>query len=94
RSRSYQVEMYEESIKDNIIAVMGTGSGKTHVYVQMRLLVGSDGVEHWSDQETWDIVLRNFRIVVSTHAVLADALSHGFVTMERLALLIFDEGMT
>jgi ERCC4-related helicase len=62
--------------------------------VQTRLLVGSDGVEHWSDQETWDIVLQNFKIVVSTHAVLADALSHGFVTMERLALLIFDEGMT
>jgi ERCC4-related helicase len=61
--------------------------------IPMRLLVGSDGVEHWSDQETWDIVLHNFRVVVSTHAVLADALTHGFVTMERLALLIFDEGM-
>ena len=35
----------------------------------------------------------SIQIVVSTHAVLADALRHGFVRMENIALLIFDEGM-
>jgi hypothetical protein len=60
--------------------------------VQIRLLVGSDNVDRWSEPWIWDIVLDNFRIVVSTHAVLADALDHGFVTMDRLALLVFDEG--
>jgi ERCC4-related helicase len=37
-------------------------------------------------------VLKNIRAVVSTHQVLYDALSHGFVRLEGLALLIFDEG--
>lgn len=31
RLRSYQAEMVEESMKANIIVVMDTGSGKTHV---------------------------------------------------------------
>jgi hypothetical protein len=30
--------------------------------------------------------------VVTTHAILSDALFHGFVVMQRLALLIYDEG--
>ena len=36
-------------------------------------------------------MLKNARIVLSTHQVLLDALSHGFVGMQRLALLVFDE---
>ena len=40
----------------------------------------------------WDDILQNIRIVISTHQVLLDALTHGFVTMRRIALLIFDEG--
>ncbi|EXJ77012.1 hypothetical protein A1O3_10169 [Capronia epimyces CBS 606.96] len=31
QSRAYQIEMFEHSMKGNIIAVMGTGSGKTQV---------------------------------------------------------------
>ncbi len=31
--RSYQAEMVEESLKSNIIVVMDTGSGKTHMFV-------------------------------------------------------------
>jgi ERCC4-related helicase len=61
-------------------------------YVQTRLLIGSDNVERWSEQRIWDRVLENVRIVVSTHGVLADALNHGFVGMEMMALLVFDEG--
>jgi hypothetical protein len=61
--------------------------------VQIRLLIGSDNVDCWSDQKTWDVVLDNFKIIVSTHAVLADALSHGFVRMDKLSLLLFDEGI-
>jgi len=36
--------------------------------------------------------LNNVRIVVSTHQVLLEALTHGFVKLSKLALLIFDEG--
>ncbi|KAF1988783.1 P-loop containing nucleoside triphosphate hydrolase protein [Aulographum hederae CBS 113979] len=56
-----------------------------------RVLCGNDGVDHWTDQTIWDAVLENIRIVVSTPGVLLDALSHGFVKLSRLVLLIFDE---
>jgi ERCC4-related helicase len=56
------------------------------------MLTGTDNVDHWSDQQTWDSVLHNVRIVLSTHQVLLEAMTHGFVKMDRLALLIFDEG--
>ena len=58
----------------------------------IQLISGKDGVDHWTEQSVWDAVLRNIRIVISTHQVLLDALTHGFVTMRSLALLIFDEG--
>ena len=60
--------------------------------IRTRLLIGSDNVDRWSEQRIWDAALKDIRIVVSTHAVLADALSHGFVKIKDLALLIFDEG--
>ncbi|OJJ33462.1 hypothetical protein ASPWEDRAFT_622733 [Aspergillus wentii DTO 134E9] len=59
--------------------------------VKTRTLTGLDKVELWTEQIIWDAVLKDVRVVVSTHAVLADALSHGFVKMSQLALLIFDE---
>lgn len=58
----------------------------------IKMLSGQDNTEHWSDQAIWDSVLENVRIIISTHAVLLDALTHGFVKMSKLALIIFDEG--
>lgn len=60
--------------------------------LRTRLLIGSDNVDRWSEQRVWDAALYNIHVVISTHAVLADALTHGFVKMAHLALLIFDEG--
>jgi ERCC4-related helicase len=60
--------------------------------IRIRLVVGSDNVDKWSTQQIWNIALSDVRVVVSTHQVLADALSNGFVVMERLALIVFDEG--
>ncbi|CAG8095579.1 unnamed protein product [Penicillium olsonii] len=59
--------------------------------VSMRTLTGEDRVEWWSSQGIWDAALLGIKVVFSTHAVLADALTHGFVQLSRLALLIFDE---
>jgi ERCC4-related helicase len=59
----------------------------------IQVLSGKDNVDHWTDQTTWDAVLKNVRIVLSTHQVLLDALTHGFVKMRKLALIIFDEGL-
>jgi ERCC4-related helicase len=33
------------------------------------------------------------KIVVSTYQVLLDALCHGFMLMDSLALIVFDEGL-
>jgi ERCC4-related helicase len=60
--------------------------------VKTKVLTGMDNVDRWTDQGIWDLVLKDIRVVVSTHAILADALGHGFVQMSRLALLVFDEG--
>jgi hypothetical protein len=59
----------------------------------IQLLSGKDNVDHWTEQSTWDAVLLNIRIVLSTHQVLLDALTHAFIKMSKLALLIFDEGL-
>lgn len=58
----------------------------------IQLFSGKDNIDHWTEQAVWDAVLLNVRVVLSTHQVLLDALTHAFVKMRRLALLIFDEG--
>ncbi len=60
--------------------------------VQIKSLTSLDNVDNWSDKATWDDVLDNVSIVVSTYAVLNDALCHAFLEMNLLALLVFDEG--
>ncbi|KAL3481424.1 dicer-like protein 2-1 [Aspergillus californicus] len=150
RARSYQLEMYEASLKSNIIVAMGTGSGKTHMYApqpeaiprimwleligssallriihelenshgkliwflaptvalclqqhkvilqhipaaKSRTITGLDKVELWTEQAVWDVVLKDVQVVISTHAVLVDAMTHGFVRISQLGLIIFDE---
>lgn len=41
---------------------------------QTRSLFGADGVDHWSDRQTWNDVLFNIRIVASTHRVVVNQL--------------------
>ncbi|KAM3551145.1 hypothetical protein ARSEF4850_008020 [Beauveria asiatica] len=61
--------------------------------ISMRLVVGSDNVHTWSSS-TWKSLLNGTQAVVSTYQVLLDALDHAFVKLDRLSLLIFDEGLT
>lgn len=56
-----------------------------------KIITGSAAVDSWSNS-TWEGVLVNVKLVVTTHQVLLDALLHGFVQMSSLALIIFDEG--
>jgi ERCC4-related helicase len=60
--------------------------------VQIKSFTSTDNVDRWTEKGDWDAVLTNVNIVVSTYAVLHDALCHGFVNMESLALIVFDEG--
>lgn len=57
-----------------------------------RVLTGRDNVDRWTEQAVWNNALKDIRVVCSTHAILFDALNHGFVRMSQLALLVFDEG--
>lgn len=58
----------------------------------MKLLSGSDNVDSWSSEAIWTEFLLNVKIVVSTYQILYDALSHAFVKLDSLALIVFDEG--
>ena len=60
--------------------------------VQIKRLIGADNCHTWTEPRIWNDLLRNVRVVVSTHQVLYDAISHAFVRLSRLSLLIFDEG--
>ncbi|OGM48320.1 ATP-dependent helicase dcl2 [Aspergillus bombycis] len=131
KPRQYQYEMFEASLKENIIVAMDTGTGKTQIAllriahqlegggsrkltwfltptvalcfqqyevirshlpaVRACTITGLDKVERWKSQYIWDELLKDKQVVVSTHAVLFEALTHGFVRMSQLGLLIFDE---
>ncbi len=56
------------------------------------MLSGADNVDTWSDNRIWDDYLNNVRVVVSTYQVLLDAITHAFVKMSQLCLIVFDEG--
>jgi ERCC4-related helicase len=60
--------------------------------VQIKSFTSADNVTTWTEKAHWDAVLFNVNIIVSTYAVLHDALCHAFVNMESLALIVFDEG--
>jgi superfamily II DNA or RNA helicase len=59
--------------------------------VPMKLLAGNDQVDTWS-ADIWNTMLDGIRIVVSTYQILLDALCHAFVSIDQLALIVFDEG--
>ncbi|KAF2219956.1 hypothetical protein BDZ85DRAFT_267874 [Elsinoe ampelina] len=54
-------------------------------------LLGSDNTDKWSEQRLWSATLKGVHIVVGTPDVLKDALTHGFVRINQIRLLIFDE---
>ncbi|KAK4454948.1 dicer-like protein 2 [Podospora aff. communis PSN243] len=60
-------------------------------WAQSRFICGAHNVDSWRDQKTWDDILRNIRIVVSTYQILFDAVSHGFVQLSSLSLIVIDE---
>jgi ERCC4-related helicase len=59
--------------------------------VHIKFLSGNDNVDKWTDLALWNSVLKGVSVVVCTHQILLDALTHGFVRFSSLALLVFDE---
>jgi ERCC4-related helicase len=58
---------------------------------EVRALTGQDKVETWKNQKTWDDALDGVDVVVCTYQVLADCLTHGFVRLCNISLLVIDE---
>jgi len=57
----------------------------------VKILTGADDVDKWTDKPLWNAFLTGVHVVVGTPAVLADALTHTFVSISDLSLCIFDE---
>ncbi|KAI8331367.1 dicer-2 protein [Chlamydoabsidia padenii] len=134
--REYQNELYQKALKENVIAVLHTGSGKTLIAVmlikQMALqekldrlvrhktkltfflvdrvplvfqqagvirancdvevqhMCGQMDVDHWSEKK-WKTLFEEVDVCVMTAQIFLDILRHGFVRMDNVNLLIFDE---
>ncbi|KAI8876441.1 dicer-2 protein [Backusella circina FSU 941] len=134
--REYQYELFQKAIKENIIAILGTGAGKTLISVmlikhmslierQQRLvrretklsfflvslvplvfqqakviqancdinlqeICGSMNVDSWTENQ-WEPIFENNDVCVMTAQVFLDVLRHGFIKLNQVNLIIFDE---
>lgn len=59
--------------------------------VSCKVFVGEDGCEFWSTQSIWDEALLNVQVVVCTPGILFEAMTHSFVRIEDISLLVVDE---
>lgn len=135
-SREYQIELCERAKLGNIIAVLDTGSGKTHIAVLLmqhvleqevegraagklprvafflansvalvmqqhsvlsenlphavEALCGAMNVDLWT-QSVWTKHCEQNMAFVCTAEVLYQCLWHGFLTIDQINLLVFDE---
>ena len=61
------------------------------VPVSVGLISGASEPDQWKDSKLWTRLLESHRIMVSTPQILLDALSHGYVELAQIGLLVFDE---
>ena len=61
------------------------------IAVQAKFLSGADN-DLWTEQSLWNSALIMVKVVVSTFQILLNSLTHGFIEMNSLAMIIFDEG--
>ncbi|PYH72351.1 uncharacterized protein BO88DRAFT_477024 [Aspergillus vadensis CBS 113365] len=66
----------------------GAVTKSCYIHIQYETVFLLCGAE---EKTIWDNALLGIKIAVSTYQVLYDALSHGFVKLSQISLLIFDE---
>ncbi|CAL1712693.1 unnamed protein product [Somion occarium] len=59
--------------------------------VNVGMVSGQSEPDQWKDAKVWQKLLEDYSIMVTTPQILLDALSHGFVSLGQLSLLVFDE---
>ncbi|THH18353.1 hypothetical protein EW146_g2613 [Bondarzewia mesenterica] len=63
-----------------------------HLPFPVGMITGANEPDQWKDLRLWQRVLETHKVIVSTHAVLLNALRHGYINMGRnISLLVFDE---
>lgn len=58
-------------------------------FIKIRKIIGADSPDSWSKKD-WDIELNHYDVLVMMHDCLIVAMTHGFITMQEIDLLIFD----
>lgn len=69
----------QKKVIEKLCAVTGVGAYSSE-----------DGVDYW-DKVKWDTELENNQVIVMTSQILSDMLTHQFIKIEDINLLIFDE---
>ncbi|XP_075975251.1 endoribonuclease Dcr-2 [Anticarsia gemmatalis] len=69
----------QKKVIETLCAVKGVGAYS-----------GEDGVDYW-DKVKWDNELENHQVIVMTSQILCDMLTHQYIKIEDINLLIFDE---
>lgn len=63
---------------------------RSNIFQNVKVLHGSTKEDLWHNS-TWNKIKNEYQVIVCTPAILDQSMSHSFITMQEISLLIFDE---